>query len=136
MNDSEEAVTTAIMTMVGNGLRGEDRATVIETRTAAAGQLLAPVLKVLRETGLADAGFRAALRDQMPAVRWDAGDVSPAVRRHLVLARETVRDRVTGTPATPGVLLGYGHAVITLAGEPDVGSVSARALDGTGWELC
>jgi hypothetical protein len=68
----------------------------------------------------------------MPAVRWDADDVSPAVRRHLVLAR----DRVMGALATPDVLIGYGHAVITLISDPDVGSVSASALDGTGWDLC
>jgi hypothetical protein len=134
VNDTENA--TGIMTMAGTGLHGEQRAAAIAARTAAAGQLLAPVLKVMREAGLADAGFRAALRDQMPAVRWDDDDVSPVVRRHLVLARETVRDRVTGTLATPDVLIGYGHAVITLTGDPDVGSVSARALDGTGWDLC
>ena len=135
MNDSQEAAASEIMTMVGTGLHGEHRATVIATQAAAAGQPLAPVLKVLRETGLAHAGFRAALAEQMPAVDWDPADVSPAVREHLALARDMIRNRVALLTA-PDAIIGYGHAVIRLLGDPDVGSVSARALDGTGWDLC
>jgi hypothetical protein len=137
MNDRAHAIPSGIMTMAETKLHGNEPypGFTLHDLAAEAERQLPPVLKVMRETGLTEAGYKTALAEQMPAVDWDPVDVSSAVRERLVLAREMVRDRVALLTA-PDALIGYGHAVIRLLGDPDVGSVSAGALDGTGWELC
>lgn len=135
MNDSNNALTDAIMTMVSGELHGADRAGAAASQAAEAEAELAPVLKVMNETGLAASGYKASLVRQMPAVHWDPGDVPRAARHQLILARNLIRDRVDAL-LIPDVVVVYGHAVMFLLGDPDVGSVSDQALNGTGWQLC
>jgi hypothetical protein len=135
MNDTSNALTAAITTMVSGELHGADRDGAAASQAAEAEAELAPVLKVMNETGLAASGYKAALVRQMPAVHWDPGGVPRAARHQLILARDLIRDRVE-EPLIPDAVIVYGHAVMFLLGDPDVGSVSSQALNGTGWQLC
>ena len=133
MDDS--TVPTGIMTMVGRELHGAYRAQVLAGQVQAAEQGLAPVLKVMRETGLIADGYKAALAEQMPVVGLDPDCVSTAVRGGLIAARDLIRDRVD-LASVPDALVGFNHAVISLQGDDGVASVAGRVLEHAGMELC
>ena len=134
MNDSEEAVTSHILTMVSyDGPDGQDawrREASAASQKQAAAAALAPLVKIMQETGLFDDGFTIALAEQMPAVRWDGSRVASAVRDRLSLARDMIRDRVN-LLALPEAVVGYGHAVMPLLGDGAAGSVTVPARIGT-----
>jgi hypothetical protein len=141
MNTSEQQTDQRILTMVSLDLWDPDgwhsrlREETAGTQKQAAEAALAPLVKVMQETGLFDAGFTIALAEQMPAVHWDgwhAEQVTSAVRDRLSQARDMIRDRVD-LITLPEALVGYGHAVMPLLGDSDAGSVAST--DGAGYEL-
>ena len=135
MNDNDDVIPEGVMTTVNLELDGAYRAQVIAAQAQEAEQQLAPVLKVMRETGLIADGYRAALVDQVPGVGLAPRDVSLAVRESLIAARDLIRDRID-VAAVPDALIGLNHAVISLQGDGGVGSVSSDVLGRIGWELC
>ena len=135
MNDNDDVIPEGVMTTVSLELHGADRARVIAAQAQAAEQQLAPVLKVMRETGLIADGYRAALVEQVPAVGLALDGVSAAVRERLILARDMIRDRA-GLTAVPDALIWYRHAAISLHGDDGVLIVSNQVLGRSGRELC
>jgi hypothetical protein len=129
MNDNDDTIPAGIMTMVGGDLPWAARAEAAASQVAEAERLLAPVLKVMREAGLIDDGYQAALLGHM-VVSWDLRDVPAAAREPLALARELVRDRVDALTllTVPPALIVFNHAVITVLGDPLLGSVAAAMI--------
>jgi hypothetical protein len=134
MNDSD-IIPEGVMTFVSLELTGAYRAQVIAAQAQEAERQLAPVLKVMRESGLIADGYRAALADQVPGVGLATRDVSSAVRESLIAARDLIRDRIDAM-LVPDALVGLNHAVISLQGDDGVGSISSDLLGRLGWELC
>lgn len=135
MNDNDDVIPEGVMTTVSMELTGEYRAQVIADRAQEAERQLAPVLKVMRETGLIADGYRAALVDQVPGVGLAPRDVSSAVWESLIAARDLIRYRID-VEAVPDTLIGLNHAVISLQGDDGIGSISSDLLGRLGWELC
>jgi hypothetical protein len=130
MNDNDDIIPAGVMTMVRGDLPWAARAEAVASQAEEAERRLAPVLQVMRETGLIEDGYRAALLEHM-VVTWDLRDVPAASQERLAVARQLVRDRADLRGLPPAVIV-FNHAVITVGGDPRAGKVAAWMLPGEG----